>query len=210
VTANHRRGMIANCKSRIENGLSLTEVIIALGLLLTAVYCAYRVLGTALQVGGSSGRYLQAVYACSGAVARVQGMPFSELPPVLVRLDDLKALPLTIGLPNTNIVRDSQKLRWTDGGAFEGEYRLDPAAAALTILGTRRSGTVVVEYAFELDHAAAPTTSGESLPGERVQVTGRLYGEEVALSSPKQLTAALFWTERGRERCVRLETLKVR
>jgi hypothetical protein len=190
--------------------MTLTEVIIALGLLLTAVYCAYRVLGTALQVGGSSGRYLQAVYACSGVVARVQGTPLSELPPALVRLDAPKALPLTIKLPNTNIVPDSESLRWAEGGAFEGEYRLEPAPGTLTVRNAARTGVLVVGYAFEPGESSAMPNSTDRLGGSRIEVAGRAYGGAPALQAPKHLTAALFWTERGRERCVRLETLKVR
>ena len=207
------------CRRATCRGISLVEAMIAFGLLLAALYCTYRILGTAFHVDRSSARYLQALYACSAAVTRVDLTPWSRLPPELIRIESADSRPVTHRLAHPHVVPDSEELRWADGSPFAGQYHLDDRSGTLTIASAKRIGILAAAYAYRSEEA-------EALRDSRVEVSGR-FRHPTARSAqapdakrkpearpnglpPKLLTVTISWNDRGRERSLDLSTLRAR
>jgi hypothetical protein len=198
--------------------------VVAFGIFLVALSMAFEIFHAGFDAVKSSEKRLQAIALAQAALEKAKTTPLSELPP---QRFEVERTPLTVRLAHP-VIAGSEQLRWSDGAAFAGAYRLNAETGELILQETKeerergRKGegekgqagtrTLEVSYGFVIEQTPHIKVT---LRGERWQplTDRRAWGVERGANDSsarrltpyaRRLTATATWHEGRRQRQVSL------
>jgi type II secretory pathway pseudopilin PulG len=208
LAADSRLGLTSPLGLQSPQGLTLTEVVVALGILMLVLFAAFQVFGGSVRATGHTARRLRGLATAQSVMEALASTPYDVLPPEEFVLQPDQTYPMPIELHHRNLVADSVVVSWSDGARWEGGIQVDAGAGRITLQDPHRSGArtrgvrVSIAYCYrwepsgdgsEIRSAEEITVSGVPVwtkppqpPLKRLQVEVRL-GKSTAHQTPVTL-----------------------